>query len=398
MNQWLESLIDSTVQCWSCGLFDRLFQIVSDAAAIAYEKLVHVSVLIFCVLFAFFVLNAVYQNFKHNMSDPWYQKSVQKVFISGIVCLGILGAGVAVPRLITMATFEPAAQMALTYSQALIHVDSDFVSEQVTYQPTDMREDGFYRPQLRDTVIMIMKTTISQFQGYMKLGVVIMDSAFTWDALLGVGSLLKHIVLFFIGLFLTIGFFKIFFKYCWYFADVIVSMVYFAFFFPLSLVLYAFKGADSLPGWFGTLGKGVGVSQFKSLINSIITLAAAVITYTVIIVIMARFFTSPDVSSADLVSAITTGQIFDSELNMENLEAMTIMTCIVLVYVLNYIADQIPQVSKMILSAFGVQENNEFGKQLAQDMTQLAQDVVDTVKKVGTTIISDGEKDKKDAK
>ena len=394
MNEWLSSLVDSTVQCWGCGVFDRLFQIVSDAAALVYDKFAYFCVVLFCVLFSFFVINAVWKTVSGNVSDPLYEKSIQRVFVNAIVCIGLLGMGVALPRFITTVTFEPVAQVAQTYTAAMINLDNESITEKVTYQPQQMGDDGFYRPQLRDKIILLMKTTITQFQSYMKLGIAVMDSAFTWRALLGVGSLLKHIMLFVMGLYLTWNFFKLFFRYCCYFADIIIAMAYFAFFFPLSLMLFAFNGADNVPKWFGGLGKAVGVNQFKNLINAIITLASAVITYTVIMAIIAKFFAAPDVSSADLMNAITTGEIFDAELDMTNLEAMTLTSFIVLVYVLNFLQDQIPQVTKMVLSVFGVSENKQLSETLANDMMQLTQDIVDTTKKIGETIISGGEKDK----
>ena len=394
MNEWLSSLVDSTVQCWGCGVFDRLFQIVSDAAALVYDKFAYFCVVLFCVLFSFFVINAVWKTVSGNVSDPLYEKSIQRVFVNAIVCIGLLGMGVALPRFITTVTFEPVAQVAQTYTAAMINLDNESITDKVTYQPQQMGDDGFYRPQLRDKIILLMKTTITQFQSYMKLGIAVMDSAFTWRALLGVGSLLKHIMLFVMGLYLTWNFFKLFFRYCCYFADIIIAMAYFAFFFPLSLMLFAFNGADNVPKWFGGLGKAVGVNQFKNLINAIITLASAVITYTVIMAIIAKFFAAPDVSSADLMNAITTGEIFDAELDMTNLEAMTLTSFIVLVYVLNFLQDQIPQVTKMVLSVFGVSENKQLSETLANDMMQLTQDIVDTTKKIGETIISGGDKDK----
>ncbi len=394
MNEWLSSLVDSTVQCWGCGVFDRLFQIVSDAAALVYDKFAYFCVILFCVLFSFFVINAVWKTVRGNVSDPLYEKSIQRVFINAIVCIGLLGMGVALPRFLTTITFEPVAQVAQTYTAAMINLDNESIAEKVTYQPQKMSDDGFYRPELRDKIILLMKTTITQFQSYMKLGIAVMDSAFTWRALLGVGSLIKHIILFVIGLYLTWNFFKLFFRYCCYFADIIIAMAYFAFFFPLSLMLFAFNGADNVPKWFGGLGKVVGVNQFKNLINAIITLASAVITYTVIMAIIAKFFSAPDATNAELMNAITTGEIFDADLDMTNVQAMTLTSSVVLVYILNFLQGQIPQVSKMVLSVFGVSENKQLSETLANDMMQLTQDIVDTTKKIGETIISGGEKDK----
>lgn len=394
MNEWLSSLVDSTVQCWGCGVFDRLFQIVSDAAGLVYDKFATFSIILFCIMFSIFVVNAVWKTVRGNVSDPLYEKSIQRVFINAIICIGLLGAGVALPRFLTTITFEPVAQIAQTYTSAMINLDDQAIAERVTYQPQPMADDGFYRPELRDKIILIMKTTITQFQSYMKLGIAVMESAFTWRALLGVGALIKHVILFLIGLYLTWSFFKLFFRYCCYFADIIIAMAYFAFFFPVSLVLFAFNGADNVPKWLGGLGKTVGVNQFKNLINAIITLASAVITYTVIMAIIARFFTASDVHSADLMNTIITGEIFDADLDMTNLEAMTLISCVVLVYILNFLQEQIPQVAKMVLSVFGVSEEKQLNEQLANDMMKLTQSVVDTTKKIGETIIGGGDKGK----
>lgn len=391
MNDVLTSLVDKTVQCWGCGLFDRLFQVVSDAAAVAYQQMSTVCIILFCALFSFFVLHAVWQTIKGGTSDPWYEKSVQKVFINAIVCIGLLSMGVVLPRFITTITVEPAAQIATAYTQAMVQQDTISVEDKVDYQPMEMGDSGFYRPQLRDKIILLMKTTITQFQSYMKLGIAVMDRAFSWDALLGIGSFLKHVILFAIGLYLTWGFFKLFFRYCCYFADIIIAMTFFAFFFPLSLMLFAFKGASNVPGWIGKMGQNLGTSQLKNLINAIITLSSAVITYTVIMVIIAKFFSLSGADTTTLMQAITSGQVFADDLNTENLQAMTLASCIILVYVLNYIYGQIPQISKMILSAFGVSEEKSESEQLANDMLHLTSTIWENAKKIGTTIIKGGE-------
>ena len=391
MNDVLTSLVDKTVQCWGCGLFDRLFQVVSDAAAAAYQQMSTLCIILFCALFSFFVLHAVWQTIKGGTSDPWYEKSVQKVFINAIVCIGLLSMGVVLPRFITTITVEPAAQIATAYTQAMVQQDTISVEDKVDYQPMEMSDSGFYRPQLRDKIILLMKTMITQFQSYMKLGIAVMDRAFSWDALLGIGSFLKHVILFAIGLYLTWGFFKLFFRYCCYFADIIIAMTFFAFFFPLSLMLFAFKGASNVPGWIGKMGQNLGTSQLKNLINAIITLSSAVITYTVIMVIIAKFFSLSGADTTTLMQAITSGQVFADDLNTENLQAMTLASCIILVYVLNYIYGQIPQISKMILSAFGVSEEKSESEQLANDMLHLTSTIWENAKKIGTTIIKGGE-------
>lgn len=398
MNNWMNSLVDSSVQCWGCLVFDRLFQIVSSAAGAVYKQFAIFCVILFCILFAFFVINAVWQNMKGGMKDPWYQKSIKPVFINAIVALTLLSMGVVLPRFITTITFEPAAQIALTYTQSMLQTDNQIVNEKVSYQPMPMADDGFYRPQLRDTIILLMKTTITQFQSYMKLGVAVMDSAFTWKAILGIGALLKHIILFAIGLYLFYGFFKLFVRFCFYFADIIIAMTFFAFFFPLSLVLVSFKGADNVPGWMSGLGKSLGTEQFKKLINAIISLAAAVLTYTVIMVIIAKFFSAPGTSATELMQLITSGNVFAADLSDDNLASLTLASSVVLVYVLNFIYGQIPKVTEMVLGAFDVKEENKLNEQLANDAMRLTTTVVQTAKKVGETIITRGDKKPDDKK
>ena len=392
MNGLLNNFVDNTVQCYGCPIFDRLFQIVSSAAASVYDRLAYLMIILFCVLFAFYVLNAVWQNIKNDVKDPWYQKSVRPVIINSLVALTFLFMGVGVPRFITQITIEPTTDIATIYTQSVLQIDPDVVNERVTYQPIKISDDGFFRPELRDKVILLMKTTITQFQSYMKLGIAVMDSAFTWNALLGIGALIKHIILFFIGLYLFYGFFKLFFRFCCYFADIIVAMTMFAFFFPLSLVLVAFKGAENLPSWISGLGKNVGANQIKNLINAIVALAAAIITYTVIMVIIAKFFSAPDASVNEIMNAITSGNIFEADLSDDNLASLTVMGTVVLVYVINFIQDEIPKISKMVLSAFNVDVKNDLSEQLANDVETLTSATFNTVKKIGATIISGGEK------
>ena len=390
MNGIANNFIDGVVQCYGCPIFDRLFQIVSSAAAAVYDKMAFLATLIFFVLFAFFVVNAVWQNIKKDVPDPFYQKSVRPVIINSLVALTFLWMGVGLPRLITTTTFEPVTQISLIYTQSMLNIDDTVVNEHVTYNPMPMADDGFFTVRLRDKVIMLMKTTITQFQSYMKLGIAIMDTAFSWRALLGIGELVKHILILFVGMYIFWEFFKLFFRFCCYFADIIIAMTIFAFFFPLSLVLIAFRGADNVPSWISGLGKDIGINHFKTLINSIIGLASAVITYTVIMVIIAKFFASPEASVNDIMNAITSGHIFDVELSDDNIATMSVMGIAVLAYVVNFLTDKklISQVTDMVLAAFNVKAENKLSEQLANDAMQLTSDMFKVVKSVGSTAIS----------
>jgi len=390
MNGMVDSWIDSTVQCWGCRVFERLFQIVSDAAAAVYDKFIILCTILFLVLFGFVILNIVWKNIKGGGGTS-YIKSLKPLIINSLVTLTFLGMGVALPRFVSTITFEPAAQVALVYTQSMLHTDNESVAQRVTYKPiNEMSDDGFFRPELRDTIIQLMKTTITQFQSYMKLGVAVMDKAFEWKMFLGVGTLLKHIVMFFVGLYLFYGFFKLFIHFCFYFADIIVAMTFFAFLFPLGLTMMAFKGSDA-PAWMSKLGGGIGAKQIKSLINAIITLAAAVITYTVIMVVIAKFFSDAGTSSTDLVHMITSGDtLFESSLSDDNLESLTVAGCVVLVYIVNYLYSQIPKVTKMVLSTFDLSEESSLSESVAAQATGWVKSVAGQIASAGKTVLTGG--------
>lgn len=111
MNGWLNSLVDSGVQCWGCAVFDKLFQILTVVIGAIYAEFSRICVILFCLLFVVFIINAIYKNVKAGMPDPWMTKSVQKVFISALIVLTIMGTGIAFPRFISTVLFEPVADI-----------------------------------------------------------------------------------------------------------------------------------------------------------------------------------------------------------------------------------------------------------------------------------------------
>ena len=64
MQELANTLIDDAAQCWACPVFDKLFAIISNTAAAAYQRLAYISVIIFCILFMFYIFNAVWQTSK----------------------------------------------------------------------------------------------------------------------------------------------------------------------------------------------------------------------------------------------------------------------------------------------------------------------------------------------
>lgn len=401
MNGILNNFVDNVAQCWGCEVFDNLFRVVSNAGAAVYNKIADICFILFAVLFVFFVIWAVWKHInpkKPETGDPFYMKSVVRVVINSLFALTLLGIGVGFPRFITRVTFEPVADVALIYSQSMLQTTPKQVDERVHYQPKPMKDDGFFRPELRNTIISLMKTTFTMFQSYMKLGIAVMDGAFSWAHIHNVGDIFRHIIMFFVGLYLFYGFFKLFIRFCFYFVDVIVHMAMFAFLFPIGLMMMSFRGGD-MPDWMSSLGKGLGTDQLKKLISAIITLASAVITYMVILAIISRYFSDSGTDTNELMNAILSGKVFESDLSDENLASITLIGAIILVYVLNYIYKQIPNVSKMVLGTFGATDGeNKFSEQMADDAEKLVGLVTSSIKSVGNTIINGGEKkdEKKD--
>ena len=401
MNGILNNFVDKVAQCWGCEVFDNLFRVVSNAGAAVYNKVANICFVLFAVLFVFFVIWAVWKHInpkKTETGDPFYMKSVVRVVINSLFALTLLGIGVGFPRFITRVTFEPVADVTLIYSQSMLQTTPKQVDERVHYQPKPMKDDGLFRPELRNTIISLMKTTVTMFQSYMKLGIAVMDGAFSWAHIHNVGDIFRHIIMFFVGLYLFYGFFKLFIKFCFYFVDVIVHMAMFAFLFPIGLMMMSFRGGD-MPDWMSSLGKGLGTDQLKKLISAIITLASAVITYMVILAIISRYFSDSGTNTNELMDAILSGKVFESDLSDENLASITLIGAIILVYVLNYIYKQIPNVSKMVLGTFGATDGeNKLSEQMANDAEKLVGLVTSGIKSVGNTIINGGEKkdEKKD--
>lgn len=394
MQELANSLIDSGVQCWTCPVFDNLFAIISNTAAAAYQRLCIFSVLIFCVLFAFYALNVVWNNIKNGGKDSLFDKTLRPILIKSLIALSLLSMGLIVPRFISMITFEPVAVMTLQYSRAMLPADYAIPAYENAIQ---LGNNGFFNPELRDTIIQIIETSVANFQVYIKIGIGIIDAAFNLKALLGIGALIKHIIICFIGIFLTYNFAKLFIKYSFCFMDVIFAMAMFAFFFPLSVVLFIFRGANDAPGWMKNLGSNLGGNQIKRLVNAIVSVASAILTYTVIMLIIRGFLNTNGVDADSIRNS--SESLFDFDLENSSAAQITFAGAIVLVYVINYIADQIPKVTEKILAVFSVKQENALSKEMGENTFALTQIVANKAKELVKTVInpeSASDKDKKD--
>lgn len=393
MNELANTLIDTGIQCWTCPVFDNLFAIVSNTAAAAYERLCLFSVIIFCVLFGFYAFNVAWQNIKNGGKDSMFTKTIRPILIKSLVALTLLSMGLIVPRFISTITFEPVAVMTLQYSRAMLPSDYVIPAYENAIQ---LGDSGFFNPALRDTIIQILETSVANFQVYIKIGIAIIDEAFSINALMGIGTLIKHIIICFIGIFLTYYFVKWFVKYSFCFMDVIVAMAMFAFFFPLSVVLFIFKGANDIPGWMKNLGSKLGGDQIKKLINAIVSVASTILTYTIIMLIIRGFLDANGVSADSIQN--TSESIFDFDLENSSAMQITFAGSIVLVYVIEYIRKQIPKITEKILSVFNVKQEDALSKEMGENVFQLTQIVADQAKGLVKTIINpeNADKEKKD--
>ena len=389
-----DSFVEHIAQCWGCRVFDNLFGVVSNAGAAVYVKIANICFTLFAVMFVFYVIWAVWKTLnpkKPDTSDKYYTKTVIRVTINSLIILALLGFGIAIPRFVSRFTFEPVADITLVYTQTVLKTVPEFVNEHVASAPLrPMSDTGIFRPELRDTIVEIMKTTITLFQSYMKLGLAVMDKSFTWQNMFTISGILRNIIYFILGLYLFYGFFKLFLRFCFYFVDVIINMALFSFLFPLGLMMLSFRGGP-MPKWISSLGSGLGTNQIKKVIGSIVALGAAVITYIVIMVIIARFFSDSGTSVDGLMDAILSGNVFSSDLSDDNLESITLVSMVVLLYVVNYLFAQIPQIKQMILKAFNVTEENKMSEQMANDAKQLYALVASGAKNIKNKVLNKDE-------
>ena len=75
---------------------------------------------------------------------------------------------------------------------------------------------------------------------------------------------------------------------------------------------------------------------------------------------------------------------------------MTLMNCVVLLYVLNYIYSSVPKITKMILDAFGVEENKKIGEKIGEDILKLGNKALNKASEIGKIIVSGGKDDGKE--
>ena len=392
MQEMANILIDKTTQCWTCPVFDHLFAVVSDTAAALYESLSFFSVIIFSVLFCFYILNVVWQNIKNGVSDPFYKKSFKPVLLKSLMVLSLLALGLTVPRFISKITFEPVAVVTLGFSNTMLPEDYKIPDN---YSAIKLNEEGFFNPQLRDTILQILQTSVANFQVFIKLGIAVMDAAFSFPTKIEPWLLIKRLLIFFIGLFLTYKFAQWFIEYSFCFMDIIISMAMFAFFFPLSLVFFIFRGAANLPDWMKNLGANLGGNQIKQLINAIVSVAAKIFTYTVILLLIRGYLNGYELNTESIPTL--TKSILDFDLDNPNVIGLTFSGSIVLLFVLNYLKDKLPDITNEIMSTFGIKQENKLSTEMGKNALALTNLVMNQAKTLTGIAVNKGVQSVKNA-
>jgi len=376
---WLEPFAERATQCWGCVIFDNLFNVVSIAGAAMYTYVAWIAIVLLAGFIAFYTAHSVWQNMYGDKPDPTYEK-FRGVLINATVVLALLATGTFFPRMITSITIEPVANIVLAYSHAMLNTTQAAVEMRVPYleDAIQLSPDGFFRPELRDTIVGLMQASTMQFQNMIIMGLYIMDSAFSWQHIGSIGAIVRHILVFFVGVALVWQFFKLFVRFCFYFVDVIINMAMFAFFFPLGLAFFITQNSDSAD-WVKKIGASFLPGMIKRLVNSIITLAVVIITYIMMMVLIARFFAASGVDTAALAHAIMSGDIYRDDISAENAAVMGLAGMVVLIYIVNYFEQQIPRVSESIISTFGFDAkdmDNKIGKEVGDSAWALGASMI----------------------
>jgi hypothetical protein len=103
----------------------------------------------------------------------------------------------------------------------------------------------------------------------------------------------------------------------------------------------------------------------------------AIITYTIAMVVIAKFFASDAMTSNEIVKHILAGTVSKDILSNENLTNLTLMSCIVIGFVLNYLTSKIPETSREVFNAFGLEpEKAKIGDEVGQQVETVVQNTI----------------------
>ena len=134
------------------------------------------------------------------------------------------------------------------------------------------------------------------------------------------------------------------------------------------------------------LGSEFGSGQIKKLINAIVSVAATILTYTIMMLIIAGFLRDSGVDVNSIQNA--SESLFDFDLDNSTAMEITVAGTIVLVYVINYIAGKIPDVTQKIFDAFGAKQEDSISKEMGENVWKLTTIITNKAKEITKKIIN----------
>jgi hypothetical protein len=182
-----------------------------------------------------------------------------------------------------------------------------------------------------------------------------------------------------LGLYIIYQFFKLFLGFCYKFIDVIVSLAMFAFFFPFMLVLSVVQRSSS-EDWVKSIGGGFSLKLVRNTFSSIVSLMGAVLVYTVIIVMVANFFSSDLFTNNEIARHVMDGTINAKMLDDINTTNVTLIAFAIFAFVMDYLRKQIESVNKEIISSFGIDPSSEIADDIAKRMEDFMKNAENFVK------------------
>jgi hypothetical protein len=349
---------------------------VSFSASGAYVRITQFALFILTAFLVFYTLYIVMAKMAKSDEDPFYLKSMKPVLINSAVIVALLGMGLFVPKAVSTITLEPVAYLTHGIASSVLPApDHSLVMVGLTkaIQVIDPAGPGIYSPELKHRIIDIMRMTASSFQNLILFGFNMLSNSLSLDSLVAVitldfGKMLETIFMFLLGLVITWQFIKIYFKFLFYFVDVIVSLALFAFLFPVMLAAFVMQNSEA-PDWVKKMG-GMSGTIFQNAVKSIITLASAMIVYVVIVAMIGAFLGGVGASE------ILAGDF--SNVNFAAPEIMRSATGIaVLVLVLKFLIAKVDPIANEIKSAIGFADSAEggAGMEAYKSFAQLAQNI-----------------------
>jgi hypothetical protein len=370
---WLTRTI---FQCWTCDAFDPLFVVISDVGAKTYDVMMNAAMLIMSIFIIFYVIYLVLIKLKETDKDPLYMnRLVKPVLIPALIITVFAAAGTVIPRAISTGILEPVAAMTTAMAKTALTPTEEAMEKAkvVDYKPKEMNSDGFYTPELKNSIVEILKTTTYGFQNFILFGASIITNTLTFDNFsifvdgkFTLSKIIGSILLILMGGTILVFFIGLMLKFLFYFIDVGIGLAMFAFLFPLMLAAFIMKNAD-VPDWVKNASK-MSEKFFKQCTTSIIALGSMTIVYVIIVALITGFINgNPD---QNMMQMIMNGDFANIKYSSPEI-LQTIPGFLVMIIVVGWIYSKIDTITGEIKNALQLNsaEQKEADKFEESEMT-----------------------------